>query len=312
MTFFNRGLFSILVASSAAALLLHAAGTAVAQEVEPRRWSHLPSDVNFAGAGLAVTEADVHFDPVLKLEDVSLDMRTVVAKYIRTFELLDRSARVEVAVPYQDARWEGLLQGAPASTTREGLADPVARFAMNLVGGPPLKGAAYADYRATHTEETIIGAGMSLQAPLGEYYDNKLLNLGENRYTFRPELGVERAHGKWLAELTGSAALFTDNNDFWNGNRREQDPYYTLQGHLAYTFRPGLWVSGGLGYGFGGESTINGTPKYDPKGNLVTGISAGLPVSRSAGIKIGYLNSRTQENTGSDSDTIVIATSVLW
>ncbi len=296
----------------ASVIMLYSAWLSSAQEVEPRRWSHLPTEANFVGLGFAITDADVFFDPVLSLEDVKLDLQTTGAKYIRTFELLDRSARMEIGVPYQHAHWEGLIQGEPASTTREGFADPVARFAVNLMGAPPLKGAELAKYRATTPNETIIGSGLSVQAPLGEYYDDKLLNLGENRYTIRPELGVEHRRGKWLTELTGSAAFFTDNDDFWNGNRREQDMIYILQGHLAYTFRPGLWVSCGTGYGFGGESTINGTPKNDPKGNLVTGCSVGMPVTRSIGVKIGYLNSRTQEDTGSDSDTIAIATSMFW
>jgi hypothetical protein len=297
---------------AAALLVLFTARPVAGQDLEPRRWSHLPVDVNFAGVGYAVTEADVHLDPVLQLDDVTLDLQTTAAKYIRTFGLLDHSARMEVGVPYQHAEWNGLLQGEPASATREGFADPVARFAVNLVGAPPLKGAAYSEYRDAHQDATIVGAALNMQAPLGEYYDDKLLNLGENRYTLRPELGVERTHGKWLSEITGSVAFFTDNNDFWNGNRREQDPLYMLQGHLAYTFRPGLWVSGGTGYGFGGKSTINGTPKDDTKGNLLTGASVGFPVSRAVGIKLGYLNSQTQEDTGSDSDTFVMAASVLW
>jgi hypothetical protein len=302
----------LIISLASALLLLSTTLPAAAQDMEPRRWSHMPADVNFAGAGYAYTAADIFFDPVLELEDVSLDMQTVAAKYIRTFGLLDRSARVELAVPYQEAHWKGLLQGEPASTSRQGFADPVGRFAVNLVGGPPLKGTNFVSYRAAHPTETIVGAGLSVHAPLGEYFDDKLLNLGENRFTLRPELGVEHRRGKLLTELTGTVSFFTDNNDFWNGNRREQDPMYTLQGHLAYTFRPGLWVSGGIGYGTGGASTINGTPKDDRKGNLVTGCSVGLPVSRSVGVKLGYLNSRTQVDTGSDSDTVLIGASVLW
>lgn len=282
------------------------------QDFEPRRWSHLPPDANFAGVGYAVTKADVTFDPVLELQGVALDLQTAAAKYIRTFALLDHSTRLELTAPYQHAHWKGLLQGEPASATREGFADPVARCAVNLVGAPPLKGAAVTEYRAAHPVATIVGAGLSVQMPLGEYHEDKLLNLGENRYTLRPELGVEHSHRKWLTEITGSVAFSTDNDDFWNGNRRGQDPLYVLQGHLAYTFRPGLWVSGGMGYGWGGESTINGTPKDDPRGNLLTGCSVGLPVSQAVGIKLAYLNSRTQEDTGADSDTFLVAASMRW
>lgn len=293
-------------------LLLCFALPLAGQDLEPRRWSHLPANVTFAGAGYAFTAADVRLDPVLQLEDVTLDLHTVATKFIRTFALGVHSARVEITAPYQHAQWDGILQGAPASATRDGFADPTARFAISLAGAPPLNGAAFADYRADHPENTIVGLGLSVQAPLGEYDHDKLLNLGENRYTLRPELGIEHTHANWLTELTGSVAFFTDNDDFWNGNRREQDPLYILQGHLAYTFRPGLWASAGMGYGSGGESTLNGTPKDDRKGTLAAGCSVGAPLSRTVGIKLGYLNSRTQEDTGVDSDTIMIAVSALW
>ena len=301
--------FAIAVA---AAVLLSAVRPAAAQDLEPRRWSHLPSGLNIAGAGYAFTAADVFFDPVLGLEDVTLDQHTAVLKYIRTFALLDRSARAEIAVPYQDAHWKGLLQGSPAEARRQGWADPIARFAVNLVGAPALSGAEFAAYRAGHPRETVVGLGLSMQAPLGEYFEDKLLNLGENRFTWRPELGIEHMSGKWISEITGSTSFFTDNDDFWNGNRREQDPLHFLHGHMVYVIRPGLWAGGGVGYAAGGESTVNGTPKDDPKGILLAGATVGVPVSRAVGIKFTYLRARAQEDTGSDSDSLIVAASARW
>ena len=58
-----------------------------AQELEPRRWSHLPTGTNFAGGGYVYTEADISFDPVLRIENVEMEMHTLAVKYIRTFEL---------------------------------------------------------------------------------------------------------------------------------------------------------------------------------------------------------------------------------
>ena len=269
-------------------------------------------EVNYAGAAYAYTTADVLFDPVLEIGDATLELNTIAAKYLRTFEVFDRSARVELTVPYQDAFWEGLLQGQPTSREREGFADPSARVAVSLIGGPPLRGDAFRAYRAEHPAETIVGAGLTVQAPLGEYFEDKLLNLGENRFTLRPELGVEQRHGNWLADVMGTASFFTDNEEFFNGRTREQDPVFVVQGHLSYTFRPGLWVGCGAGYGFGGESTVDGLPKDDRKGNLVLGVSAGVPVNRAVGFKFAYVNGRTRESTGLNSDTFAVGVSVLW
>jgi hypothetical protein len=293
-------------------LLLYCGLIVDAQELEPRRWSHLPANINVVGVGYAFTRADILFDPVLEAEDVNLDLHTFAAKYIRTFGLLNHSARVDVSAPYQDAHWEGLLQGVPATRTRSGFSDPSVRFSMNLLGGPPLEGAEFAQFRATHQVETIVGAGLTAKLPLGQYYDDKLLNLGENRFAFQPELGAVHNHRKWSTELTGSAAIYTDNDDFWNGNTLEQNPLYFLQAHLVYTFRPGLWVGGSTGYGYGGESYVNGVDKDDGKNFVGWALSLGYPLNKSVGVKLAYVGSRTQASRGFDSDTVAAGLSVLW
>ncbi len=157
-----------------------------------------------------------------------------------------------------------------------------------------------------------MGAGLAVTLPTGHYLEDRLLNLGSNRFTIRPQFGVVHSRGRWSCEVTGSAWLFTDNDSFWNGNELENDPLFTLQGHLVCTFRPGLWVAAGLGYGYGMESTVNGVEKDDVRGNLVFGASVGLPISRQVGFKLGYVGLRTQESTGADLDNFVAGFSVLW
>ena len=268
--------------------------------------------MNYAGAGYAYTRADIVFDPVLELQDVELDLHTVAAKVIRTFALLDRPARIELGVPWQDATWAGLLQGEPASTSRTGLADPTIRFAVNLLGAPPLSLKEFAAHRAEHSQETTVGAALAVQAPLGQYYEDKLLNLGENRFVIRPSLGVERRQGKWLMELTGYVSFYTDNDEFWKGNDLEQAPLYAGQGIVSYTFKPGLWIGSGIGYGVGGKSTLNGIPKDDLKENLFLGLAAAAPINRATGVKVAYLHKQTRESTGADADTLALALSMLW
>jgi hypothetical protein len=307
----GRNPWRMLLRCSAALMLAHAVG-ASAQELEPRRWSHLPVQVNFAAAAYAYTAADIFFDPALELSDVEMELHTVAVKYIRTGQLLGRSVRAEATVPYQHAEWTGLLQGVSTNTSRRGFADPIVRGTILLVGGPPLAGAEFARYRAEHPVETIIGAGLAVQLPLGEYYESKLLNLGENRFTIRPELGVLHTHHKWSVELTGGIGFATANDEFFNGKTREQDPLYGLQGHVVYTFRPGLWLAASTGYRSGGQSEINGVAKDDRKGEVAWAIALGYPLNPSVGLKLAYLNTRTREKTGFDSDTIALGAAVLW
>jgi len=80
-----------------------------ALEFEPRRWAHLPMGTNFAGVGYAYTEADILVNPATRLENVEMKLHTAAAKYIRTFELFDKSARIDVGQAYQEGDWTGLV-----------------------------------------------------------------------------------------------------------------------------------------------------------------------------------------------------------
>ncbi len=293
-------------------LRLFFASSCSAEELEPRRWAHLPIDTNFLGAGYAYTEADISFDPVLKIENGQVDLHTWVAKYIRSFALFEKTARIGILQGYQEGRWKGLLDGFPTTVKRRGLTDTLVRFAINLYGAPPLQGQEYAKYRAATEVETIVGVGISVQLPTGDYMDDKLINLGSNRFTFRPQIGAVHTQGKWSVETTAIVALFTDNNEFYNGHKLEQDPLYIVNGHLIYAFRPGVWASASAGYDYGGRSTVDGTKKDDRKQDLVWALSVGLPLNRHLGAKVVYVATRTQESTGIDSDTFAIGLSAFW
>jgi len=288
------------------------AGPGQSQDIEPRRWSHLPIGANFAGAAYGYTMGDIYLEPELRIEDARFELQTIGLKYIRSFELLGQSARVDLTQPYQIGHWSGLLNGAPATVDRTGLADTSLRLAVNLLGAPPLAGKEFAAYRAQADHETIVGLGLVLQLPTGQYYDDKLINLGNNRFAIRPQLGAVHNWGKWSAELTAQTWFFTDNYDFFNGKRLEQDPVYGADAHLIYTFRPGLWLAGSVGYSGGGITVVNGDPSDNRQSNLGFGLGLGIPITRALGVKIAYIGTRTQVRTGLDSDTFTGAFSVMF
>jgi hypothetical protein len=204
------------------------------------------------------------------------------------------------------------LNGVPASTSRNGWSDAFVRFAMNLYGAPPLRGKEFGAYRSTATVDTIVGAGLAVRMPTGNYEKDKLLNLGQNRFVFRPQLGVTHVRGKWITELTSELAFFTKNDEFYNGNTREQDPLYIIYGHLIYTFKPGQWTSVSVGYDYGGENSISGVDKDDRQQNIGWKLSYAHPINRSLGIKFSYLGTRTEESTGFDSDTLAGILTFMW
>jgi len=283
-----------------------------ALEFEPRRWAHLPMGTNFAGVGYAYIEADILVNPATRLEDVEMKLHTVAGKYIRTFELFDKSAQIDLTQGYQDGEWTGLVDGVPASASRNGLADTFARFAVNLYGAPPLSGKEYGAYRSNVDVETIVGMALVVRLPTGEYMDDKLINLGKNRFTFRPQLGVTHTRGKWIAELTADLAFFTENDEFFNGNTLEQDPLFVIRGILIHTFRPGFWVGAGFGYDYGGENSVNGIDSDNRMQDIGWALSLAYPINRRSGISVKYIGTRTQESTGLDSDSLTIGLSLAW
>ena len=283
-----------------------------AQELDPRRWSHLPINTNFFGGAYAYTEGDISFDPALLIEDAEVRLDTVAFAYIRTFSLYGKTARLDVVQAWRDARWSGKLDGVKTTVNRQGLADTRLRFSVNLLGAPPLSGEEYARYRAVLERETIVGVALGVDLPTGQYKKDKLLNIGNNRFTVSPQLGVVHKRGKWTFEGTTTVDFYTDNNSFFNGKKREQDPFFTAQTHAIYDFSPGFWVSASLGYGNGGRSTIDGVKKNDKKEFVAWALSAGYPITKRLSLKAAYIGTRRQRDSGLESDTFTIGFSTFW
>jgi len=283
--------------------ILFIAPLAHALDVEPRRWSHIPIDMHFTGVAYARTDADIQFDPALQLEDVEMDLDTWAAKYIYSFESFGKSSRVSITQAYQEGHWQGLLEGQPAETSRYGASDTFVRYAIDLYGAPPLKGKDFGAYRKKQDNETIVGVGLAVRLPTGDYRKDRLINLGQNRYVFRPQIGLQHNRGPFTLEANIEAALYAENDSFWNGNKLEEDPLFIFFTTLAYTIKPGMWGSVGYGYNYGGESKINGERKDNTKHDEGFGASFAYPINRQTGIKFSYIKTFTQQDTGADTES---------
>ena len=283
-----------------------------AQDLEPRRWSHLPMGLQVFGVTTGWTDGEILFDPVLLIEDATFDVSVVGAGYAYAFEMAGKSARVDFGLPYASGRWEGLVDGEFTSVRRRGFMDPRIRLSVNLIGAPPLSGGEYMQYRHENPVTTTVGAALAVTLPLGEYQNDRLINLGGNRFVVRPQLGVLHQRRNWQFELTGSAFLYQENDEFWNGNELKQDPLLFFQGHIIRTFRPGWWASLSGGYGYGGRSEVNGVPKGDDDRTRYIAVSMGMPINRQQSLKFTYFSSDTHINLGKNTDAILLSWSMNW
>jgi hypothetical protein len=283
-----------------------------AQDLEPRRWSHLPTGLNLVGVGYAYTEADVYFNPAFKITDGTSQINSVGLQFIHMFDLVGKSARISLLVPSLSGRWEGVIDDEYQIIHRRGIGDPRLRMSVNLYGAPALEGAEYAQYRAQTATNTVIGVSIGVTMPLGKYCDDCLINIGRNRWLVRPQIGVVHSRGPWSFELTGSAFMFSDNDSFVDDAVLKQKNIYAFQGHVIYDFKPGLWASISTGYGFGGRIRIDELKTAFEVDNWVWAASFGAPIGKAQSVMLTWLSGRTQNQVGRDSDNLLLGWSIRW
>lgn len=285
---------------------------AIGQDIEPRRWTPLPTGTHVVGGGYVNTSGDILFDPVLQAKDVKLKMDVFALTYVQPLKIGNKLGRLDVLIPYVNARWDGLLRGVPTEIKRTGFSDPRIRFSMNLIGPKALNAKEMLAYYAEHPTTTMLGASVSVTFPIGQYAGDRLLNLGQNRFVIRPQVGIVHNWGLWSYEFTASVFFYTTNNDFFNNQERKQDPTFAAQTHLIRRFKNRMWVSASAGYGLGGQSIVNSQPNNDERGDFLASIAFGVPVTKKQNVKCFYLRSESVKSIGSDTDSIGLAYSLLF
>jgi hypothetical protein len=173
------------------------AARAKAQDAEPRSYTNTPIGLNFLIAGYIYTQGKMAFDPELAIADAQFQSDTGALAYVRSFDFLGQSAKFDVIVPYSAFSAHALVAGQDHEREMSGFGDPRFRVSVNLFGAPALSAKEFANYK----QDLIVGVSLQVSAPLGQYDDTKLLNLGNNRWSFRPELGISKAWGPWTLEI---------------------------------------------------------------------------------------------------------------
>jgi len=278
-----------------------------AQDAEPRSYSNTPVGLNFVIAGYAYSQGKIAFDPHLSIADAKFYTHTEALAYVRSLDVFGKSAKFDVILPYSSFSAHALVDGQPRAREMSGFGDPRFRFSINLFGAPALSVKEFASYK----QDLIIGASLQVSAPLGQYDNSKLLNLGNNRWSFRPELGFSKASGPWTVEVAPSVTFFTDNTDFFDGSRFAQAPIYLVRGHIIYNFESGVWVSLDGSYFTGGRTTLNDVRGDNEQTNTRAGLTLALPVDRHNSIK---LNASTgiSTRTGSEFSAVAVAWQYRW
>jgi hypothetical protein len=280
---------------------------AAAQELEPGAYWPIPVGLNILTVTNSLNIGDVAFDPAAPIDEASATINTTAFAFTRAFDLAGRSANFGVALPLIAGHLEGLYLGEPAEVGRFGQGDLRVRFAANLYGAPAMTPREFASYQ----HRTIVGVSVTVVPPIGQYDPDRLINLGTNRWSFKPEVGWSHGFGKWVIEAMAGVWLFTDNDEFVGGRTREQDPIAATQLHLTYRFTRSTWLAADANYFTGGRTTIGGQRNLDLQRNSRVGVTFSSALGRGQAIRMSV--SRGAYTTiGADFTSIGVGYNYAW
>ena len=253
----------------------------------------------------------LQFDPGQYIYPNSdIEANLFIANYVRHLTLFNRPSAVSVMLaggnidvdfdikspsdfPLPDVGDD--FSGSQSST---GLADPSVQLDINLFGTPPLKANFdLIDYEPTWTLDTAI----MLAVPIGEYDDDKMVNLGQNRwfgriaFPFKYHFGVFTPGYMKSFELIPSVWLFAENDDFM-GQKLENDPMFQIEAHLTNDFTPNFWGSLDLLYRSGFQSEIDGVDVGDDIDIGDIGFTLHYQATDNLGIRTGFSSNMFGDN----------------
>jgi Putative MetA-pathway of phenol degradation len=256
------------------------------QDLDPRAYARIPVNVTVVVAGFGYSQGGIVTDATLPLEDLDAKIGAPSLTLVRSFSLLGKTAQSSISLPYAWGDASATIAGIRQSTTRSGFSDMRLRVSWLLIGAP----AANIGEIAKAPRKTILGTSLNIVTPTGQYFPEKLINLGTSRWAFKPELAISQPVGKrWLIDFYTGIWLFTKNDSFYPGSSvRTQDPLGAFQGHISYNIQPLMWVAFDFTYYTGGRSSVDGVKMNDRQSNSRIGATMVLPVGKRHSVKFAY------------------------
>ncbi|AEV98497.1 hypothetical protein A4D02_21905 [Niastella koreensis] len=245
------------------------------QELEARAYANLPVNMNVVAAVYAYSNGHVLADASLPVEDFNMKTHNLALAYVHSFALNNKLARIQIAAPL--VRMQGQLRyaGQDTSGERTGLGDMRVRLGINLIGSPALAKKDFGKY----TQKTIVGISLITSVPTGLYYTDKRINIGNNRWAFKPELGASRRFGQIYADGYLGWWFYTKNSDFLITKVLEQRPLFTTQLHGSYYFKKGMMIGLDGNWFSGGKTYINEVESGAGIDHLRVGVTWALPIA---------------------------------
>ncbi len=267
---------------------------AMGQTLAPRAYVVTPVNSNAFTVTSNFYTGGIEFDNSVPIKNANGTIEIFTPTIYHALSFFGRSANITVGVPYSVGSFDGLIVNQQQHLYRSGLADGFARFSVNLKGGPAMKLPQFMKWK----QKTLLGASLAVQAPTGQYDPTKLVNIGINRWAFKPEFGYSERWGKWVLDGYAGCWFFTTNTDWFSRNQyypgtrsQSQEPIGAFEGHLSYDFKPRMWASLDANFWVGGVTSVEGVPNPATlQKNSRVGATAAFPISKHQSLKFSYAN----------------------
>ncbi len=264
-------------------------GYAMAQGEGPRVYLPAPVGTNVLSVTWMDLESNMNFAGSILIPEAEVQSTIFALNYNRYFAIGDRLAEIWATGigGSVNGRVDKSPYGALAASV-SGMADPYFAIRVGLKGAPALDPATF--MKTPLGFQIYALAGVSV--PIGDYKQERPLNLGTNRWSLRLGLPMVMPVGKTgsstMFEIHPNVYLFGDNDEPFRADTRSQNALYVVESHLTHNFTPKFWAGLDLRYQNGGETTTDHVKDDNKVNRWGGGVSAGYTFSRSWSGFLGY------------------------
>lgn len=239
---------------------------------------------------MTLQHAGGNFGPA---ETTNLDVMVLTPTYHTTFDVLGNVGTFLIGLPVGNVSLESSAGTIDVDT---GIAqgDLVVGGALGLVGTPSLELMDYVQHKPGF--QAMVETKLFL--PTGDYDPNRMVNLGQNRWSLQLGLPISYVLGDTTIdpelttfEIRPVVQIFGDNEDPFIGigaDVTSQAPIFGVEGHVTRTFSPSVWGAIDGYYEIGGETSRDGVAQGDGQETLALGATLGLVFSPSFAVRASY------------------------
>lgn len=279
-----------------------------AQDLEARSYSVVPKGMHAAAVSYTYSSGNIISGLTSPIQNLNVNTTALNLGYVQTFGFFNKLARVAVSLPYGILTGSAKVYGEDTTASRSGLCDGRIKFGVNLLGSPVMSPKDFVKFQ----EHTVLGASIVVSVPLGQYYPSKLINLGTNRWGFKPELGLSHRQGRLFYEMYSGIWFFTNNNQYFkNTSTLEQKPLFSFQAHADYIFKSKIWVAIDGGLSDGGETSINGVEQNNTQANWRLGSTLSVPLNMHQSLK-AMINTGVVTRAGQNYTAFTLVYQYMW